>query len=102
MKKIKFTDWEWLSLRVLILGFTIFLWSYLSDLNGFHDFMEDKYSSDNYFSSDNGWTWGFRHWVYFFTFLILTGIQAVKIIKWVRVSSKCKDSFPVGGECTEK
>ena len=62
--------------------------------------MEDHYDPEHF--SGPHWIWGFRHWVYTVTFTTLTLIQVVKIIKWVDVRSKCKNSFPVGGKCEKE
>lgn len=87
MKKL-LTDWEWLSIRVLILGITVFLWSYITEIDGVLEVFGD-------WDEEMSWGtirhhWGFRHWVYTVTFAILTGIQAVRIIKWATIRSDKK------------
>lgn len=87
MKKL-LTDWEWLSIRILILGLTVFMWSYITEIEGvtevFGDYSEERsYNKTKYY-------WGFRHYVYTFTFAILTIVQCVKIIKWANIRSDKK------------
>lgn len=77
------TDWEWLSLRILILGLTVFLWSYITEIDGidtlFGDYWHKRYSFDDELTHE----WGFRHYVYTVTFSILTLVQGLRICKWV-------------------
>ena len=96
---MKFTDWEKISLRVIGLFATAMLASYSPMfLRGF--FGDTPNSPDSlgliwhggFF--DEQWSWGFRHYLYFWMCVILFLIQAVKIIKWI--STRNDDtSFPV-------
>ncbi len=79
------TDWEWLSIRIIILGLTVFLWSYITEIQGvlevFGDHLDTRYTTLNIT------VWGFRHYVYTCTFTLLTAVQIVKIIKWIDIRS---------------
>lgn len=98
--KIKLTDWEVLSLRVIGLFVTAMLVSYSPQfLRGFFaDTMYDaeklRYSFGRGFIDDQ-WDWGFRHYLYFWMCVTLFVIQAVKIIKWANKRSNSSNSFPV-------
>jgi hypothetical protein len=86
MKKL-LTDWEWLSIRVLILGTTVFFWSFLTEIPGAHELFADTWKCS--FSGSNcKWNWGFRHYCYTITFAILTLIQSIRIIKWFQEKDK--------------
>jgi len=67
MKKLM-TDWEWLTLRILILGSTVFLWSYITEIEGITEVFGDtsylKYSYDDHLTTKLV----FRHYVYTVTF----------------------------------
>jgi len=86
------TDWEWLSIRVLLLGLTVFMWSFLVDIPTVRELFGD--SLGKRFGRLH-WTWGFRHFVYTTTFSILTSIQCFKIIKWGTKVSKKSDGFKI-------
>lgn len=86
MKKIM-TDWEWLSLRILILGITVFLWSYITEIDGISEVFGDKWVRKYSFDDELEYSWGFRHYVYTITFFLLTAVQAIRIIKWITVRS---------------
>jgi len=78
MKKL-LTDWEWLSIRVLLLGFTVFMWSFITEIEGVRELFGDAIRTSGLHEGD--YMWGFRHFIYTFTFLIITIIQAFRIIK---------------------
>jgi len=98
MKRLM-TDWEWLSIRILILGLTVFMWSYITEIEGvtevFGDKMLKKYSWDD----EMELVWGFRHYVYTITFGILTVIQALRICKWIKIRDK-DEGFEI--KCTNE
>ena len=95
IKKKLLTDWEWLSIRILILGLTVFCWSYITEIEGvteiFGDVLYKKYSYD----TDLTCEWGFRHYVYTVTFALLTCVQIVRITKWADIRSKASDGFEI-------
>lgn len=94
MKKI-FTDWEYLSLRILILGLTVCVWSYPVEIPGFtQGILGDTLTYDEYLERDEI-HWGFRHHVYNIVCGLLTIVQIIKTIKWIDQRSECQDSFPV-------
>jgi hypothetical protein len=80
MKKL-LTDWEWLSIRVLALGTTVFFWSFLTEIDGARELFGDVLEKHSW---GYKWEWGFRHYCYTITFAILTTIQSFRIIKWVK------------------
>jgi hypothetical protein len=82
------TDWEWLSLRVFILGLTVFLWSYITEIDGISEVFGDVWRKKYTFDEELELHWGFRHFVYTITFALLTLVQAFRIIKWIDVRSK--------------
>ena len=89
------TDWEWLTIRVLVLGLTVFLWSYITEVEGVTEAFGDttyKWIGDSMKTS-----WGFRHWVYTVTFSLVTVIQVVKIFKWIEMRSDDK-GFKIKGQ----
>ena len=71
------TDWEWLSVRVLILGATIFLWSFITDIPGVLEMF-----GDDPIIKPGANSWGFRHFIYSGTFFIITIIQIFKLFQW--------------------
>lgn len=85
MKKL-LSDWEWLSIRVLILGITVFFWSYLTEIPGATELFGDTQECWSW--GGCRWEWGFRHYCYTITFAILTLIQIVRIMKWVEEKGK--------------
>lgn len=97
MKKLKITDWEILSLRVIGLFITAMLISYSPQL--LRGFFEDKlYTEDGRWHHDwidGKYDWGFRHYLYFWMCFILFIIQAVKIVKWIIRTSEKRNAFPV-------
>lgn len=82
MRKI-LTDWEWLSIRVLLLGLTVFMWSYITEIDGVTEMFGDRSETMSWGTVKH--YWGFRHFVYTVTFAILTAIQAFRIIKWTNI-----------------
>lgn len=92
MKGIKMTDWEWLSIRVLLLGLTVFMWSFITEIEGIHELFGDTLGERWH---KPYWRWGFRHYVYTTTFSIITFIQMVKICKWIDKVSKKSDAFEI-------
>lgn len=99
-KKLKITDWEVLSIRVILLFVTAMLISYSPQfLRGFFEDMPYEIDKWGYQKTrgiiDDHWDWGFRHYLYFYMCLILFGIQAVRIIKWVNKTSDKRNAFPV-------
>lgn len=91
---IRMTDWEWLSIRILILGFTVFLWSYITEIEGIDELFGDEWIK-KYETLPARYVWGFRHYVYTTTFALLTIVQIFKIIKWIYLRSKEKDGFEI-------
>lgn len=81
MKKF-ITDWEWLSIRILTLGATVFLWSYITEIEGAAEILGDHWGKEHSWHKDLTYLWGFRHWVYTTTFTILTTVQAIRIGVW--------------------
>ena len=88
------TDWEWLMIRVLLLGLTVFMWSFITDIDGVLELFGDTLEKRSKWSLEIS-KWGFRHYVYTATFTIITGIQAAKIIKWVDIRGRDDSSFPI-------
>lgn len=91
MKKL-LTDWEWLSIRVLILGLTVFLWSYITEIPGVTEVFGDTTETRSYGGIRT--YWGFRHFVYTITFFIITIIQIIRIAKWIDIRSS-RGGFPI-------
>jgi hypothetical protein len=85
MKKL-LSDWEWLSFRILVLGVTVFFWSYLTEIPGAAALFGD--TQECYSWGNCHWEWGFRHYCYTTTFALLTLVQIVRILKWIDEKNK--------------
>ena len=95
MKEMKITDWEKLSLKVILLFATAMLISYSPQfLRGFFNdtLYTDQVHHDLF---DTAWNWGFRHYLYFWMNIILFIIQIARIVKWVEIRGRDKNCFPV-------
>tara|TARA_R110000737_G_scaffold350726_1_gene390589 strand:+ start:1571 stop:1861 length:291 start_codon:yes stop_codon:yes gene_type:complete len=93
--KYKLSDWEWLSLRILLLGITVFMWSFIVEIPGVDTAFGDTYAKKYTYSDIIHRIWGFRHYIYTITFSLITGVQCIKLVKWVIVTSGKKNSFEV-------
>jgi len=93
------TDWEWLSLRIITLFALAMLISFTPELlRGF--FGDELFVSHNIFTTTTGlidvkWSWGFRHYLYFWMCIVLFIVQVFRIAKWVGNRSYDSNSFPV-------
>jgi hypothetical protein len=92
---MKINKWYALSLRVIGLFVTAMIVSFSPEL--LRDFFADElYKVDssgyNWHHSlvDDDWSWGYRHYLYFFMCLALFIIQAVRLFKWIE---KYSDEF---------
>lgn len=82
--KLKLSDWNELSLRIILLFVTAMAVSYSPDY--LREFFADTKKPDdlNYYRGmlDEHWEWGFRHYLYFWMCILLFVVQAIKIFKW--------------------
>lgn len=85
MKKLM-TDWEWLSIRILILGITVFSWSYITEMDGIDRLFGDTWEKQ--YDDSLELKWGFRHFVYTVTFSLITLVQVFRVFKWIDVRSR--------------
>jgi len=94
-KLFKITDWEKVSIRVILLFFTAMMVSYSPTL--LRGFFADEMYKDGYTRGmfDDHYDWGFRHYLYFYMCVVLFFIQAIKIVKWVIERSDDNDAFEV-------
>jgi hypothetical protein len=94
-KRFKITDWEKLSIKVILLFITAMLVSFSPEF--LRGFFGDEIYEDGYTRGiiDDHWDWGFRHFLYFLMCIVLFIIQAVKIIKWVIERSDDRDAFEI-------
>ncbi len=93
--RFKITDWEKLSIRVILLFSTAMLVSFSPEfLRGFFgDTAYEEGRTRGMF--DDKYDWGFRHFLYFWMCIVLFIIQAVKIAKWIIERSDDDDSFEI-------
>lgn len=75
-----FDYWMRLSLRVILLFATAMLVSFSPPY--LRDFFQDSVSEHKW-GFDNGYDWGFRHYLYFWMCVILFLIQAIRIFTWI-------------------
>lgn len=94
-KRFKITDWEKLSIRVILLFVTAMLVSFSPEF--LRGFFGDEMYKDDYTRGmvDGHYSWGFRHTLYFWMCIVLFAIQAVKICKWITERSTESDGFEI-------
>lgn len=79
-------DWNGLSLRIIALFATAMLVSYSPDY--LRDFFEDQHYSTNQSQYGRGffdcsWSWGYRHYLYWWMCVALFVTQAVRLFTWI-------------------
>jgi len=83
-ENIKVSNWEKVSLRIIMLFVVAMIFSFIPEISFMRDFFGDVYCSIEHTSfedqhSEPTWHWGWRHWLFLFMGVALFITQAIKL-----------------------